>query len=249
MNDFLFFLVIFFATFLQGITGFGGSALAMPFGLMLVGYGVAKPALSVVGLLGGLFIVVTSFRYIDWKELGKILLLMGVGMAASVVLAGAASAHETALGVVLGVFVLFLAVRGIALLFLPKKTAAPGQKPGVLLHIWHAALLILSGAAQGLFVSGGPLLVGYLTDRMDDRRAFRVTLSSVWVITNAVTIVSDVIRGVWSWQLAGRIWPVAPVLLVSMTLGSLLSAKLPQKAFLLVTYGLLVVSGVLLLFR
>ncbi len=249
MNDILFFLVIFFATFLQGITGFGGSALAMPFGLMLVGYGVAKPALSVVGLLGGLFIVITSFRHIDWKELGKILLLMGVGMAVSVALSGVAADHETTLGIVLGVFVLLLAARGIVMLYLPARVNAVAGKSGIFVRIWHAALLFLAGAAQGLFVSGGPLLVGYLADRMDDRRAFRVTLSAVWVITNVVTIVTDALRGVWSWQLAGRIWPVAPVLIVSMTLGSLLSARLPQKVFLLVTYGLLAVSGVLLLLR
>lgn len=49
MNYILFLLVILLTNIIQGITGFAGTILAMPPGLMLVGYPVAKPVLNVLG--------------------------------------------------------------------------------------------------------------------------------------------------------------------------------------------------------
>ena len=54
MNYILFLLVILLTNIIQGITGFAGTILAMPPGLMLVGYPVAKPVLNVLGLLSGI---------------------------------------------------------------------------------------------------------------------------------------------------------------------------------------------------
>ena len=53
MNYILFLLVILLTNIIQGITGFAGTILAMPPGLMLVGDPVAKPVLNVLGLLSG----------------------------------------------------------------------------------------------------------------------------------------------------------------------------------------------------
>ena len=55
MNYILFLLVILLTNIIQGITGFAGTILAMPPGLMLVGYPVAKPVLNVLGLLSGIY--------------------------------------------------------------------------------------------------------------------------------------------------------------------------------------------------
>ena len=54
MNLVCFYLVIFLSNIIHGITGFAGTILAMPFGLMLVGYATAKPVMNVLGLLSGI---------------------------------------------------------------------------------------------------------------------------------------------------------------------------------------------------
>ena len=48
MKELLFYIVILLANIIQGITGFAGTILAMPFSLILVGYDVAKPVLNVL---------------------------------------------------------------------------------------------------------------------------------------------------------------------------------------------------------
>ena len=56
----LFLLIIFSTNLIQGITGFAGTVLAMPFAIMIYGIDVAKPSLTILALLAGLLIAVTS---------------------------------------------------------------------------------------------------------------------------------------------------------------------------------------------
>ena len=48
MNYIAFYIVIFLTNVIQGITGFAGTILAMPPGLMLVGYDVEIPILNLL---------------------------------------------------------------------------------------------------------------------------------------------------------------------------------------------------------
>lgn len=66
MSEILFYIVIFLANIIQGITGFAGTILAMPFSIHLVGYSVAKPVLNVLGIIAGIYVVVGGYYY---KEL------------------------------------------------------------------------------------------------------------------------------------------------------------------------------------
>lgn len=72
MNYILFLLVILLTNIIQGITGFAGTILAMPPGLMLVGYPVAKPVLNVLGLLSGIYVFTGNYKSVCWKELRKL---------------------------------------------------------------------------------------------------------------------------------------------------------------------------------
>ena len=78
----LFLLVIFSTNLIQGITGFAGTVLAMPFVILLYGIDVAKPSLTILALLAGLLIAVRGYKDIVWKEFFKILILMFIGLFA-----------------------------------------------------------------------------------------------------------------------------------------------------------------------
>ncbi len=82
MREILFYIVILLTNIIQGITGFAGTILAMPPGIMLVGFDVAKPVLNTLGLLAGIYVFVSFRKNVVWKELKKIVIVMAVGMAA-----------------------------------------------------------------------------------------------------------------------------------------------------------------------
>ncbi len=59
-------LVILLTHFIEGITGFGCTVLAMPFVFMLMGIEIAKPVLTVYALLLCTAFVISNFGQILW---------------------------------------------------------------------------------------------------------------------------------------------------------------------------------------
>ena len=110
-------------------------------------------------------------------------------------------------------------------------------------------LLGLAGIVHGIFVSGGPLLIGYLTKRIQDKVSFRATISTVWVVLNTIILLDDIRSGLWNPELVKIQVASIPFLLAGMAVGSRLYAKMSQRLFMLITYVLLFVSGISLLIK
>lgn len=247
----LFLAVILLANIMQGITGFAGTILAMPPSLMLVGYPVAKPVLNVLGLLSGIYVLAGHKDQVCWKELKKIVAVMAVGILAGIGIRGAFAGKEQMLYRLLGIFVIVLSVQGIWKIRAAQVTKGPAAesqasgKDSPLL----AVLLLLAGIAHGIFVSGGPLLISYLTKKITDKVSFRATISTVWVFLNTMILVDDIRTGLWNPSLLAVQAVSVPFLLAGMFLGSRLYARMSQTLFMVLTYILLFVSGVLLLLK
>ena len=272
----VFFLVILLSNIIQGITGFAGTILAMPPSLMLVGYDTAKPVLNVLGLLSGIYVFAGHRKHVCWGELKKIVAVMAAGIVGGIFLKGFFAGRERALYALLGLFVVCLSLQGLHKLWrdwlgtqedaaagaeaaaeakaaagakaAEAKAAAEGKaagpdKAGLYL------LLGLAGIVHGIFVSGGPLLIGYLTRRIQDKVSFRATISTVWVVLNTIILLDDIRSGLWNPELVKIQVASIPFLLAGMAVGSRLYAKMSQRLFMLITYVLLFVSGISLLIK
>ena len=272
----VFFLVILLSNIIQGITGFAGTILAMPPSLMLVGYDTAKPVLNVLGLLSGIYVFAGHRKHVCWGELKKIVAVMAAGIVGGIFLKGFFAGRERALYALLGLFVVCLSLQGLHKLWrewlgtqedaaagaeaaaeakaaagaktADAKAAAEGKaagpdKAGLYL------LLGLAGIVHGIFVSGGPLLIGYLTKRIQDKVSFRATISTVWVVLNTIILLDDIRSGLWNPELVKIQVASIPFLLAGMAVGSRLYAKMSQRLFMLITYVLLFVSGISLLIK
>ena len=102
-----------------------------------------------------------------------------------------------------------------------------------------------------MFVCGGPLLIIYATKKLKDRDEFRSTLSMVWIVLNTVNLVRDIIAGAFTADNVGHLMIVLAislaVLLGAIIIGNLVAKKLNKKAFMLITYILMVISAVSLI--
>ena len=110
-------------------------------------------------------------------------------------------------------------------------------------------ILILSGIIHGMFVSGGSLLVIYMAERLDDKTAFRSTLSAVWVILNGILLVTQIFSGDITGEVAMNQLIALPVLFLAMYIGSVLFKRMEQRTFLIITYILLLISGISLFIK
>ena len=245
MNDFWFYVVILFSHIIQGITGFAGTLLAMPFSLMLVGPAVAVPVLNGLGLFSGVYVYLGNSKDVVKKELMTVLAVMIPGMLLGVWLRMKLTANEKALFAILGVTALVIAARGLYDLMVKNGNGMPSSKSAAV----RWAMLVLAGIVHGMFVCGGPLLIGYLTERFDDKAQFRATLGTSWMFLNGLLLIIQIAAGDWNRDILITMLIALPVLFVSMFIGGRLYKKMSQRLFMFITYILLVISGITLFLK
>ena len=249
MNYLAFYVVILLTNVIQGITGFAGTILAMPPGLMLVGYDVAKPILNLLGLLAGIYVFLTQRKQVKWREVRKVVLVMAVGIFLGFYLKQLLTGYDGILYKLLGIFVIGLALRGYVSSVHRKRGEEAAASAGIREEVKSISLLVSSGIVHGMFVSGGPLLIGYLSKAIREKVSFRATISTIWIILNAMILVQDIHSGLWTTDLVVTQLISTPFMAVGMVIGSILVKRMSQEVFMKLTYILLFLSGILLMFK
>ncbi len=245
INHILFYLTIFLTNIIQGITGFAGTLLAMPFSLRLVGPRIAVPVLNSLGFVSGLYVFIPNRDKVVWREIKQVIIIMIPFMFLGVLIRQRLMEQQKILYLILGILVMFMAIRGLADTFIKKSDKA--KKP--LGEAAMKVLLILAGIIHGMFVSGGSLLVIYMAERLDDKTSFRSTISAVWVILNGILLLTQIIQGDITREVALNQLIALPVLFLAMYIGSILFKKMEQRTFLIITYILLIISGISLFIK
>lgn len=235
VSDISFILIIFLSNIIQTITGFAGTALAMPLSLLLEGSDIAKPVLNLVALLVSLSVVILHYKDIAWKHFFIILLVVGFGFGMGYLVELIPMEGKILLSVY-GSIVIFISLLFFFLDF--EKTSLP---------YWLMLLfLFLGGIMHKLYVSGGPFVVVYALHELKDKNQFRSTLSLLWIILNSVLFITHLTKGI----MVSHTWILfaigALATLLSILLGTLIAPKLSKKIFLKITCVLLFVSGVTL---
>ena len=237
-----FLVVVFLSNIIQCVTGFAGTVLAMPFSVMLVGLDTARPILNVMGIAASVGVVVKNRRAIDRKEFLTILGVTLPGMLLGAFLKNRLAAYGSVLFRILGVLVILFALLNFASFLLKKDFAEKSKALGF-------AFLIAGGVTHGLFVCGGPLIVSYATVKLKETDAFRATLSAVWIVLNTILMVTDAVSGSFNAEILILTAICIAVLFGAILIGNRVAQKMSKKAFLLLTYALMVISGVSLLLK
>lgn len=242
VRSILFGVVVFLTNVIQCVTGFAGTVLAMPFSVLLVGFDVAKPILNLLGLLASVYVVAVCFRHIRRKELAVIVGVMAAGMAAGMYLKRFFTGDPTLLYRTLGLIVIAFAVMNAALFFTKRENVRLPAPLSVL-------LLVAAGVVHGMFVCGGPLLVTYASGRIRQRDAFRGTISAAWILLNGILFVSDMVGGAFTPHTVKLSLVAVPILALAVFIGDRIAKKLDRRVFLILTYILMLVSGISLLIK
>ena len=232
----LFQLVLFFANTVQAITGFAGTVLAMPPSTYLLGLDNAKVVLNAMAWVSGLMIAIMNYRYINWKELAKIVVFMIAGMFAGMEICRVINSDSTLL-TIYGFVILAIALKNL----LVKKEP---DLPQAALYL----VLLAAGVIHGMFVSGGALLVIYAVQVLKDKNEFRATVAPVWVVLNTFMMITQYRSGLFTTENVQLIAVSILPLFLATWLGGKLAQRLNQNVFLNLTYILLIISGVSLVF-
>lgn len=234
MKLILFLLVVFITNIIQGITGFAGTVIAMPFSIMLIGVDQAKVILNILGLLASIYIVATNRKYIIFKEIKKIIPIMFLGVILGQYIYSIFPLKF--LLIFYGVFIILIALKG---LFIKKEFKTS--------EVVLTLVIFMAGIIHGMFISGGPLLVIYAVKKINSKEYFRATLAPIWIVLNGYLLINQYFTRIITKELAVLLIYTIPSLVLGMIIGSILCKKLSQKTFLKISYVLLLISGIALI--
>lgn len=241
-------LVVFLARTLESAMGFGGTILALPTLAILAPQLPIRttlvPMLALGGIVSCIGIVWLGRGEVVWGHYFKILAWMLPGLPLGFVIAGYAS--EMLLRLVLGIFVLLIAI--ISLVRISHQRHADNPQRGIR-KLLLRAMLVGGGTIHGMFTTGGPLVVVYATRVLHTKGLFRVTLALVWLTLTPFLVGGWIADG----RIAPEAWPLAaisiPFVMLAVAVGDRLHHRLPEAAFRKTAYVLLIVAGISLIHK
>lgn len=236
LPELLFLLVVFIANTFEAMTGFGGTLLAMPTSMILIGVDEAKTILNTIALLGCSWIAIRNRQHINKKELAKITGLMLIGLIIGIIAFDALSINY-----LLKFYAILIILIALKNLFYKKRIQLPA--------LFMIVVVVIAGIIHGLFLSGGSLLVIYALYAFKDKGEFRATLATVWAILDAVMLVNQARLGHLNSETGLMIFIAMIPLAFAILLGNRLHHKINQQTFVMLTYILLVISGFSLLLK
>lgn len=234
MQKALFLAAFFFAYTIQAITGFAGNIFAMPVGTNLLGLESSVAILNAMGFFACGLLALMNIKHVNWRELGKI-----VGTMLPFVLVGIWLDTVLPLHVLLRIYGVVIVAVGLKNLLSKRQKFLPEWA------LW--VILALAGLIQGMFVSGGALLVIYAVQKIKDKQQFRTTLSMVWAILNLIYALIALSQGHFTGEVVQIVLMCVPLAVLATFIGNRLQRRISQEKFLKLTYVLLLFVGAMLL--
>jgi len=234
LREIVFIIVVMLANIVQAITGFAGTALAMPFSILLIGMESSRLLLNIVALVSCFFIVAFNRKDVDWKTFLIMTSFALIGMAIGSVLMNQVSSPY-----LIKFYGSIICL--VAIYYLFRKTDQ--HWPTVIL----IGLVILAGIIHRLFLSGGPLIILYATQVLKQKNRFRATLAMVWIVLNGLILSIDLQTTIFTPPTLSLLLLAVLTIPVSVIIGKMIFDRINPTIFLKLTYGLLFISGVAIL--
>jgi uncharacterized membrane protein YfcA len=122
---------------------------------------------------------------------------------------------------ILGVFVLAFSLRT---LLLRHRGFVPASR-----H-WAYPAALTGGAVSGLFGTGGPPYVIYLSHRIQDKGTLRATLSALFFLEGLLRIATFLLAGLlWGFEVWRNALIASPLIIAALYVGGHVHARLTQR--------------------
>ncbi len=230
-------VIIFLSYTIQAMTGFGSIVLAITFGSFFFQIKEILPVLVMLDLFLNLYIIKKHSSHVEMELLlRKILPIMFAGAMVGLSIFKSIAAGSKRL---LGIVVTFLAL--FELLNFYRRKMEKLRPEVVNLFVFG------SGVVEGMYASGGPLLV-YVLNKLDlNKSEFRSTLALLWIIMDIILIGAYAFIGILDFSDIVKTLVFLPIIALSLYLGEFLHASVNEEKFRLVVIYVLLIGGVSIL--
>lgn len=231
--------VLLLAYFVRGISGFGSGLIAVPLLALRFPLPEVVPFILITDFSASALVGGVTFKHVAWTEIRRLLplSLIGVVLGASLLV----SLPPALLLGILALFILVFALRSLLIkagAFKPVSTA------------WAYPAALTGGAVGGLFGTGGPPYVIYLSHRIEDKSSLRATLSGLFFLEGLIRIITFLAIGLLA---GGEVWIncllAAPFIIAALYAGSHVHARLSNAQMTRLIGALLLLSSAALLLK
>jgi len=237
-------IIVLCSNFVEATTGFGSTIIAVTLGAHIYDIDFLVLSLVPLNILISIYIVARHWSALDKQELVRnIIPFAGAGLAVGIVLFNRLGVET--LKIAYGAFVLSFSI--FETVRIVRTKTGTGLKP--LSRPASALWLIAGGIIQGIYASGGPMVVYYASRKLPDKTTFRSTLSGLWLVLNVAMFISHVATGKTDLDILKVSATLLPSLIIGIAVGEWVHTRIPEKTFRLFVFIILIVAGGALLLK
>lgn len=228
-------IVVFFASFTQGMTGFGFALISVPLISLLVNVKYAIPLAAICGLYVNVYLIFKLKNHIKYFELKELIIgaIVGIPIGSFLVIYTDPQILKTLLGIIVLLFVL---------LSVTKKVESRNiNKSWAYLFGW------LSGLLGGAFNTNGPPILIYFYLKGFDKFKQKASITGFFIFSSVIIVFTHIVTGLSDVDIWLDSVKLLPIVVTGIILGHFLFSKISTILYnKLILLGLLVV-GVLLI--
>lgn len=228
-------LVLFGATFIRMLFGFGDALLAMPLLALIIGVPIATPLVAFVSTTTVILVLITSWQDIDFRAARHLILSSFLGIPIGLwFLTGLSEPLITA---VLGIVLILSSIYQLL-----KPVLHPLRRPE------YAYLFgFIAGILGGAYNTNGPPVVMYGTLQRWTPARFRATLQGYFFPTGVLILIGHGLSGLWTPRVLQLYSYSVPLIVLAFLLGTRLGQAVPPRFFERAISVFLIIVGLLLI--
>lgn len=237
-------LIFLASNVVEAITGFGATIIAVTLGANFYPIEYLVPVLVPVNIVLSSYIVVRYYSAVDREVFFRVMLpLAGIGLVVGSMIFNFAESRSLKLAY--GIFVFSFSIYELARILRTKEDIRLPE-----LSMFKSALWLISGGIiQGIYASGGPLVVYYARRKLRNKLTFRSTMSSLWLVLNIYLFINHVATEKATVETLMTSAKLIPSIVIGIAVGEVIHHRIRERTFKIFVFALLIVAGASLLLR
>ena len=226
-------LIIAISAFIQGVTSFGFSLIALPLLALLMPMNQIVPLLVVCSLFLNAVMLWSLHRHVVIRLI-RVLLVGGV------------------VGIPIGIWILsrisgdiLKLAAGVVIILVSVVLLSGNRWQLKEPKVFYFPLGLFSGIMQGSLSLSGPPLVLFLSNQGVDKQTFRANLTAFFTAMNLLSLPGFIISGVMDQSALSVSVYALPGMIIGVVMGNMVASKMPEDLFRKGSLALMCLAGVM----
>ncbi len=226
-------IVIAISAFVQGVTSFGFSLIALPLLALWMPMREIVPLLVICSLVLNVMMLYSLYRHVAIRLIGMLLVGGVVGIPVGILLLNIVSGYTLKLAAG------FVIVAVSLVLLSGKKFILKSPKR------YYLPLGFVAGIMQGSLSLSGPPLVLFLSNQGVEKQTFRANLTAFFTAMNLLSLPGFLMSGVLNGPLLSMSLWALPGMIIGILLGGKVASWMPEDLFRRVSLVLMCLAGIM----